>query len=105
MEGKETMRIFFGIIIMLLINGCTESHWSPHRKIETKEERACVMKEERTLLRNVPRTLSGHDQDWDDAIKAAHEAAIDTCCATRLYEWESGFNGRGSTGAVKEVGR
>ena len=104
---KRRTVLFVGSMALLsfLFIGCNSSNWHPQRKVETESERKCVMQEERALLRNVPRTLSGHDQDWDDAIKAAHEAAIQTCCATRIYEYRHRFTDQGWTGAMKEVGR
>ncbi len=91
-----------GIAICVPLLGCGTT-WVTDRKIETPEERKCVAEHELKLLGKVPSTLSGHDQDWDDAIEAAHAAAINTCCATRAYEFKRGSDGY--TGRYREIGR
>jgi hypothetical protein len=89
------------VLCGLLISGCSPD-WIPQRKAETTEERKCVAEHEAKILNNVPKTLAGHDQDWDDAIVEAHKIAIDTCCQTRQYEFSRGFDGA-YTGRMRDV--
>ena len=96
------MKILLSCVLVMAMCGCSsESSWHADRKVETSVERACVLQQERELLGNPPRNMSGHDQDWDDAIKAAHTSALDTCCKTRLYERRD----QRWTGHMKEVGK
>jgi hypothetical protein len=89
--------------LILLLCGC-ENTWHPKRQIETPEERRCVVEQEARIMSNVPKTLSGHDQDWDDAIKAAHNVAVESCCKTRQYEYDRAmFSHIFWTGRMREV--
>lgn len=93
-----------GLIALLclpLFMGCSNS-WVPQRKPETPEERKAVMEHETKILSNIPKTLAGHDQDWDDAIATAHRVAVETQCKTRLYEHDPGWK-NGYTGRMKEI--
>lgn len=101
---NKSQRIIFGLITMLclpLFMGCSNS-WVPQQKPETPEERKAVMEHETKILSNIPKTLAGHDQDWDDAIAMAHRVAVLTHCKTRLYEFKTGFDCN-FTGRMKEV--
>lgn len=81
------MKYFLPVLCFLLVS-CTQ--WYPERRPETDEERQAVAHLEERLIKQVPRVLSGSDQDWDDVIKTAHIVAIDTLCKTRLYEHKDG---------------
>ena len=76
---------------------CWQERWLP----ETPEERKAVAELEAKLIGQVPGTISGHDQDWDDVIVRAHQVACKTVCRMRLYEM-NGFTGE-YTGRVREV--
>ena len=84
---------FFIVGLMALLSfilvGCG-SNWYIRNLPETDAERKCVADVQLKLIKNTPRSIAGHDQDWDDAIKAAHEVANQTCCKSRLYEFASG---------------
>ena len=90
-------RLLLVCSVMLLCIGCTK--WVPDQKPETQEERECVERVQGDILSHTPLTLSGDDQDWDDAIVQAHNVAAKTCCKTRLYE----FSWDARTGKMKEV--
>lgn len=87
------------MVLALFMAGCG-NNWYAERKPETSEERAAVAQHEKILISNIPAQLSGHDQDWDDAIREAHRIAIETFCKTRLYEYTPGGY---PTGRIKEV--
>jgi len=88
---KYRTAIFVGSMALLsfLLIGC-ESNWYIRNLPETDSERKCVERVQLKLISNTPKSLAGHDQDWDDAINAAHRVAVDTCCKPRLYEFASG---------------
>jgi hypothetical protein len=90
---------------LLFVVGCGDGiSWIPDSRIETEEERKCVEKIQTELLKHIPTTLSGHDQDWDDVISTTDRVAVNTCCKVRLYEFENKFFGRtGYTGKMKEI--
>ena len=90
------------IVLSILLAGCKPS-WYPDRKVETDDERKAVSALESTLLSRIPSTLSGHDQDWDDAIQAAHSVSVETVCKTRQYEWQPEFGGGHYTGKYREI--
>jgi hypothetical protein len=56
----------------------------------TPEERMQIIILEAQLLHVVPSVLSGYDQDWDDAIRTAHDVACRTICEPTLWEY-NGF--------------
>jgi len=85
------------ILLCSVLSGC-ESQWFAEQRPETAEERRAVSDHETMLLSNVPATLSGHDQDWDDVVETVHKIAVKTHCKTRLYEYYGGY-----TGKMKEV--
>lgn len=65
----------------------TRESWVISREPMTAEERAAVAAMTERILSATPRQLAGHDQDWDDAVRAAHRAACETHCAPRLFEY------------------
>lgn len=99
----------------LLLTGCKPStRWCEMRECVTTDERVAVSDLESRLLNRVPLVLAGHDQDWDDAIKAAHKAAMETCVPLRLFErsypgtfmedWSDGtWTGRWRLVAIQQV--
>lgn len=91
--------VFFIGLMAFFVMGCEKSHWYPRNIPETEAERKCVAEIQEKLIKNTLRSIAGHDQDWDDALFAAHEVAKQTCCKARLYEF--GINGA-MTGRFKE---
>jgi len=101
MFSKLTTGYITIIVVILLCSvmaGC-ENTWYAEQRPETAEERRAVSDHETILLSNVPSTLSGHDQDWDDVVKTVHGIAVKTHCKVRLYEYDT----YGYTGRMKEV--
>lgn len=98
---RTSLMVLISIIVLITV-GCGSTQWIPHQRPETPEERIAVAKHESLILSKIPQELSGHDQDWDDAIAAAHRIAVKTWCKTRLYEFQHGFSGR-YTGRFKEL--
>lgn len=88
------------VIACLFIFGCG-TNWKVEKHPETDKERDSVAKHEKEILSKIPSTLSGHDQDWDDVIIAAHNIAVQTYCKDRLYEYEWSCLVR--TGKIKEI--
>lgn len=92
------------ILLTALLCGCGGHYeWIEHRQPMTDEERCATAAHELAIIAHTPTTLSGNDQDWDDAIKAAHDVAQKTWCKPRLFEWyacgvidprSSGYTGR-----------
>ncbi len=103
MKKKKTLMIMFGMLLLAgVLAGCGPQ-WLSKQRPETPEERQAVAKHEIQILSNIPQTLSGNDQDWDDAIAEAHRIAVKTWCKTRLYEFIPDFNGGEYTGRYKEI--
>lgn len=88
--------MFFFWLMWNMANGQT---WHLHHEPMTAEERAAVAAMTERILSTTPRQLSGHDQDWDDAVRAAHRAACETHCAPRLFE----YRGTRRTGQWKAI--
>lgn len=94
------MSKLFILVSVVLLSGCG-THWQEQSKPITPQERDCVQITTKAYLGQNPSTLAGHDQDWDDAISAAHFAAVKSCCKPRLYEIDS-YSQRW-TGKYKEI--
>jgi hypothetical protein len=89
-------RFCIAIVILMALTGCS-TQWIPDYRPETEAEREAVAALTLKLVGEVPHTLSGHDQDWDDVVRAAHDVAEKTVCRLRYYEhdrWNGGFTGR-----------
>lgn len=72
---------------LLLACGCADkTYWDLKYVPTTEEERAKVAEETEKILAATPSQLSGHDQDWDDAISEAKETAMETWCKPTLWE-------------------
>ena len=82
------MKTILFLCLALAFAGCgpERTWWVVDYVPMTEAERKAVADEQSRILSGTPHVLSGHDQDWDDAIKAAHEAAIHSCCEPRLFE-------------------
>ncbi len=79
--------------LALLLSGCGRNGIEPahqwHERFvpTTDAERAAVAAMTEKIMSATPRSLSGHDQDWDDAIKAANDAALTSCCRPTMWEY------------------
>lgn len=78
--------------------------WSIYRVPTTDKERTAVAEMVQRIMSATPRTLSGHDQDWDDAIKAATKSATETLCRPTMWESRGGVR-TGRWKYVEEVGK
>jgi len=94
-------KVLLTSLFLFCIVGCNDPYWRFEQAPETPQERIAVAQLEIDILKAVQlNSLSGHDQDWDDAIKMAHKVAIKTICKKRLYE----VNSTGAyTGRMKEI--
>lgn len=86
-------------LLWLLWGIANAQTWRIHHEPMTAEERAAVAAMTERILSATPRQLAGHDQDWDDAVRAAHRAACETHCAPRLFE----YRGPRRTGQWKAI--
>lgn len=76
------------LVGVLLCAGCKDSYlWREGREPMTEAEHKAVAEMTERILAATPRSLSGHDQDWDDAIVAAQRAARESVCKLRLFEY------------------
>ena len=93
------------IVVLAGLCGCTQ--WVADYRPETPEEQQAVADLTLKLVGEVPQTLSGHDQDWDDVIKAAHAVATKTACKRRYYElhWWDGYTGRMSVNPAEKIAK
>lgn len=72
---------------VMLLSGCArEPVWVERHVPITDAERAAVAAMIEKILAATPRTLSGHDQDWDDAISEARRTAEATLCKPTYWE-------------------
>lgn len=77
-----------------LLCGCgrPKPSWTERREPTTDAERKAVAEHVERILSATPTTLSGRDQDWDDAIAEAHQQARISLCRPTLWEWQgNGF--------------
>jgi hypothetical protein len=85
---------FILVLSVLFLTGCADHApcWVVRRGVPTTEaERKAITEHVEKILAATPRALSGHDQDWDDAIKEAHKQARETLC--RVTMWEIVYDG------------
>jgi hypothetical protein len=75
-------------LFVIFLAGCEDDkmYWSERHEPTTDVERQAVAEQVQKIMAATPRTLSGSDQDWDDAIDAATRSAKATCCRTTLWE-------------------
>ncbi len=77
------------ILILCLTTGCEmQTGWEERTIPTTDIERDKVARHVEAIMERTPRTLSGHDQDWDDAIRMAEVQARATICRPTLWEWQ-----------------
>jgi hypothetical protein len=78
---------FVGVISLGLLAGCSRSPvWVERETPTTEQERKAVAEMIVKILAATPATLSGHDQDWDDAIAEARRTAGATLCRKTYWE-------------------
>lgn len=86
------MKLFIALsfaLVAMAFAGCSDkpfSQWVVRYEPTTDSERKAVAEQVAKILASTPRSLSGHDQDWDDAIAAATKSAKETLC--RPTSWE-----------------
>ena len=79
--------------IALLLCGC-EPDWILRNEPTTDAERKAVVEHVERIIGATPKTLSGHDQDWDDAIAEAHRQARKSLCRPTMWEYSQHYTGR-----------
>lgn len=83
-DGAASAVALFGLCFLC---GCADSiSWTQRVVPTTDEERQKVAEHAERVLAGTPRTLSGHDQDWDDAIAQAHRDAVAVFCRPTMWE-------------------
>ncbi len=91
-----------GIVLVALLSGCSETRWIDTCEVTSIEQRQEIAKHVQAILRATPATLSGNDQDWDDAIRQAHSSATQLYCVPLQREAVvSTFSERRFTGNVR----
>ena len=76
-----------GLLGLALLTGCARSPVWVERHIPTTDaERTAVAAMIEKVLAATPLTLSGRDQDWDDAIAEARRTAEETICRPTYWE-------------------
>jgi len=84
--------LFYGILFSIFIScsGETEYWWQMDTSYDvmTPDEQINVLHAQNDILKATPSTLSGHDQDWDDAIMAAHLVACETMVRRKELEFK-----------------
>jgi len=75
------------LLCALALCGCEDKlEWLVEQRPETSAERDACAKLEVELMAKFPQSVAGHDQDYDDAIIEARNAAVLTVCRRRRYE-------------------
>lgn len=84
---KTLIRILL-LAVALVGCGCARRYdWRERNEPTTEAERQAVATMIEKIMQATPRTLSGHDQDWDDAIAAATRSATNSQCRTTYWEY------------------
>lgn len=77
------------LVLALILTGCEPRYgWQERFQPTTDAERRAVAEHAERILAATPRELSGHDQDWDDAIAMAHSQACRAICRPTFWEWK-----------------
>lgn len=80
------------IAAVLLLAGCSDDAprvvWKLERKPTTDAERKAIAEHVERILAATPHSLSGNDQDWDDAVIAAERLATVLYARPVMREWE-----------------
>lgn len=86
MKPTPSTSALLAVALAAMLTGCSPVYHERYIPT-TPEERKAVAAEVEHILAATPRTLSGHDQDWDDAIAAAQRAAAQTHVRPTFWEW------------------
>ena len=89
-------KLFLAIIALLTLNACDKTLRKEHYPINDAERKALAEFELKAIENLRVASLSGHDQDWDDTVRAIHYAGLEACCSTVFVEYEN----HGPTGRV-----
>ncbi len=82
------MNKLFLVAIVLSVTGCSsEVYWDTRKRCVTQEQVDKASSLAKDFLSSTPNTLSGDDQDYDDAVIAAKNTAIEIACPTVLVEY------------------
>lgn len=83
------MKTVIILLLVTLFSGCIPRsvHWVQRREPITEADRKAVADQSARLLNHIPLALAGHDQDWDDAIRAAHDSAVVTYSPVTYWEF------------------
>jgi hypothetical protein len=95
---KRIVRGLAALLCVAILACKPDPYWRLRTVPTTEAERVKVAELETQILRSTPATLAGHDQDWDDAILAAHQTAVETVCAPTLWEYQPGHGRQEWTG-------
>lgn len=88
MKTKTLTLVIFAASLLLFAGCDDDKRWYAVRYVPTTEaERKAVAEQVAKIMSATPRSLSGNDQDWDDAIKAATHSAMTSLCRPTLWEY------------------
>lgn len=90
----KTSVITLLLAAVLLFAGCSNKiRWIEERELVNDSARQAAAQHAEKILGATPTTLSGHDQDWDDAIAEAEKQARNLFARRMLREWEVRWDG------------
>lgn len=83
------MKAFLYLVPLVLL-GCDPEppRWYERYTPTTPEERVAVTEAAERILNVTPRTLSGRNQGWDDAIRMAYTQAAQAICRPTYWEYK-----------------
>ncbi len=82
----RVLSLAIGSAFLLTACGPEKTYWVVRTEPTTEAEHRAVAEQVAKIMAAAPRTLSGNDQDWDDAIKAATVSAKETICRPTIWE-------------------
>lgn len=87
-KGDRMKALALIVLAAVMGVGCFQSSpiWQMRNVPTTEVEREKVSQETEKILAATPKSLAGHDQDWDDAIAEANRVACETWCKPTLWE-------------------
>lgn len=90
------MKLVILLVLAAALCGCSDTViWRERQIPVTAEEREAIATLEKEILANASqlKAVGGDDQDWEDVIIEAHNAATKTACPVRLWEYVIPFFG------------